>query len=179
MKRVAWLMAISALGCAPVEVLLVDLPDGGAVCTSNADCGGADTFCDRSDRSQARCAEVGVCKQRPVFACDEYHLVCGCDGVTYLSACWAWVQGVSVAEEHECVDFRSRCDPGHPCPAHADCARVTASCQSRVEGICFSAPARCPPTAPSVRPCAPDSHCLDVCMAINTGTVFSFDPSCP
>ena len=163
--------------CAPVDVPLVTLPDAGVLCSTDANCLAEDSFCDRSDTGCT--AQVGFCKKKPVLLCEQFSPVCGCDGVSYSSACWAGVRGVSIAQQHECDDLGTRCDPGHPCPADAVCARITRTCQSHVEGLCFDAPPTCALAPHKAHGCPPDDRCLDACAAIHSGLVFSFDATCP
>jgi len=48
------------------------------------------------------CGDLGGCRRLPDGCSGELQPVCGCDGTSYSSACWAADAGVSVASEGEC-----------------------------------------------------------------------------
>ena len=93
------------------------LPDGGATCTTNSDCG-TGLFCKRESCGAA----TGLCAGEPVLmvclyeARDGGQSACGCDHQTYLNACEAAAYGVS-------VDFEGPCPPlpSGPCTSQSDC----------------------------------------------------------
>lgn len=66
-------------------------------CTSNAECGKA--YC---GKPQNACGAAGVCRQKPELCQDIVKPVCGCDGVTYVNACFAAQSGASVSSTGEC-----------------------------------------------------------------------------
>jgi hypothetical protein len=80
----------------------------GAGCTSNAQCD-ARSFCKRPD---GKCGGTGTCAARPLICplragpldptTSVFLPVCGCNGVTYGSACHANSNGVSVAHPGRC-----------------------------------------------------------------------------
>ncbi len=65
--------------------------------------------------------------------------VCGCDGVTYDSACAAIQAGVGIAHEGPCADF-SRCITDADCPAGLACIPIPGLCWLVLTPI---APAQC------------------------------------
>ena len=70
-------------------------------CATNADCAATD-FCSRE--AGGSCDAAGQCVPRGInvmcmTTCDA---VCGCDGKTYLNACYAHKAGASVAESGTC-----------------------------------------------------------------------------
>jgi hypothetical protein len=89
-------VSVAASGeCAPPETEACG-GLGGASCTSGLFCNYAlEAMCGAAD-------QTGLCEPIPA-ACDAiYDPVCGCDDVTYSSACNAHVAGVSVALLGEC-----------------------------------------------------------------------------
>ena len=89
-----------------------------ADCTSNDDCNGEDFYC---AKAVGACDATGSCKSRPEACSDEWKPVCGCDGVTYASACTAASAGVNI-------------DTQTPCPS---------PCDDGTAWICDSLPPRC------------------------------------
>ncbi|MCX4244768.1 hypothetical protein [Paraliomyxa miuraensis] len=111
--------------CQPYDMYLP-----GDACTSNADCG-EDTFCHFVDAASCGDVAAGLCKAQPI-GCEEAPQgeVCGCDGVTYPSACEAEQAGASVASEGAC-----ECPPGF---AGANCDTEIDECEANpcVNGDC-------------------------------------------
>ena len=103
-------------------------------CGSNTQCA-ADQFCDAGFCS----SELGVCNPRPAMCDDtEMNPVCGCDGTTYQSACFAELAGVNLAATPGgCV-----CDDNSECVAGQFCA-LDNSCTNR--GGCLPIPETCDP----------------------------------
>ena len=81
------------------------LPDGGAPCATNSDCG-TGLYCKRESCTAA----TGLCTGEPNLAVclsesrDGGQYACGCDHRSYLNACEAAAYGVS-------VDFEGACPP--------------------------------------------------------------------
>jgi hypothetical protein len=71
---------------------------GDVQCSSGADyCRVADGVC------MSTADADGLCEPRPEMCAEIYQPVCGCDGETYSNACYAAMNGVSVASEGECA----------------------------------------------------------------------------
>jgi hypothetical protein len=103
--------------------------DAGVACTANAECG-AEAFCDRP------CGGEGVCEPRPTDCTGEDDPVCGCNGVTYDSACHAHMAGVSVEAGGAC---EGTCTDNDHCDAAELCLKRTANCDGA--GRCAETPA--------------------------------------
>jgi hypothetical protein len=92
-------------------------PDGGAdastTCASNADCPHRE-FCKKTACSDP----FGVCSPAPTDSTclsEPAAETCGCDHITYPSACWAAASGINVFSEGQCVL------PAGPCTSQSDC----------------------------------------------------------
>ena len=127
------------------------LPDSGAACASNSDCGSS-FYC-----KKATCAAAtGVCTADTEFlvcynqlqSSDGGQAVCGCDHVTYSNDCEAASYGIN-------VEFAGQCPPppSGPCTSQADCGGDSYSalvfcmptvCGDAASGRCTSLPGACP-----------------------------------
>ena len=67
-------------------------------CPQNDSCTPGD-FC---QKAEGDCSGEGACTNMPLGCPDVWDPVCGCDGVTYGSACDAAMGGVNVAYEGVC-----------------------------------------------------------------------------
>jgi hypothetical protein len=120
-------LGLLALGCG----------DAGRIdtaCSSNTECA-AEEYCAAGFCS----SNLGVCNPRPT-ECDDTitNFVCGCDGQTYQSACFAQSAGVNLASTPGgCV-----CADNSECVAGQYCA-LDNSCTNR--GGCVPAPETCDP----------------------------------
>lgn len=169
-------VVLFAVACEPVDLVVVNIPDGGefvqpdAQCSTSADCLGGQ-YC-----SKPQCgAAVGVCRQKPL-SCDGNHAPeCGCDGVTYFNPCLRRAAGVSFADVGLCENPR-RCDTSLPCAAGQFCARLAfmpQECGMNIAGTCWVLPdVQCTyavqapmPPPPTFTPCG-GGACLDVCAAV-------------
>jgi hypothetical protein len=173
--RRALLLLVVACACGPVDLVVVDVPDGGdfvppdTSCTTNEDCLGGQ-YCSKPGCSAA----LGVCRQRPVSCNGEHAPECGCNGVTYFNACLRRAEGVSMREPGLCDNPR-RCDTTSPCQAGQFCARfafMPNECNLNVAGACWALPevqctypaqAQTPP--PTFVPCG-GGVCMEVCAAV-------------
>lgn len=141
------------------------LPDGGGgSCATNADCAALGPY----HCAKAACGDAtGVCQPTPAYAscpssfsetcvatgpssssCTiDAPYVCGCDHLTYESACEAASDGVVVAASGICPPL-----PSGPCASQADCGDVSYDalvfCKPAVcgapAGTCTTRPAACP-----------------------------------
>ena len=72
-----------------------------APCVTTDDCNAQD-YC---AKIMGSCDNEGVCQPRPTTCSDDLEQpVCGCDGQTYKNACFAAIDGVSIAYDGECED---------------------------------------------------------------------------
>jgi hypothetical protein len=123
-----------------------------ATCQDNGDCQSDAEYC----KKPACESGVGVCAPRPA-ACTGADAVlapvCGCDAMTYFSACVAARDGVNVASPGECnTETAAACtraaggDSCRPRRALARCYRPRASCDqpSPTTGTCWVLPDECP-----------------------------------
>ncbi|MDQ3033083.1 MAG: hypothetical protein M3Y87_11745 [Myxococcota bacterium] len=127
-----------------------------------------DEFCDFFEPHSCGAAdESGVCQSRPTICPPVIHEACGCDGVTYTSACDAHSAGIDVLYDAPCgaadcapEDARGEgfCDAivgyawdGVSCRWLSGCSCVGADC-GRWPSIeaCQSAHAHCPSIMPPV-----------------------------
>ena len=187
MKRVLLLLVLSVAGCAPVDVVVAEVPqepDGGrpplpGPCALNSDCP-PDSFCERPDCS----TPVGHCRPRPVFCDDGVGVVCGCNGVNYWNDCLRRAQGIGAKVEGECTTAASCGGPsGATCPdPRASCARLlpeASSCTADPQGTCWVVPATCPSSGEGAwSPCA-GGACVDTCAAIRSKAAVSRLLNCP
>ena len=168
MTRSGIVLVLALAGCAPVDVVLVGLPDAGPLaCRTNQDCS-AESFC---VKQELVCEGLGFCEPRAPSACltDDRLMpapACGCDGVTYFNACVSSAEGVSVDHPGPC-----RAPPRHcSCTAPAVCVGCDGSSEA-----CYRLPAQCGEV--HVRSCI-DQQCVDLCSAIAAHLRFRVDPGC-
>ena len=63
----------------------------------------AGEYCYFAPEAQCGAADqTGTCEPKPEVCVEQYEPVCGCDGQTYSSVCYAAMAGVSVARTGEC-----------------------------------------------------------------------------
>ena len=63
----------------------------------------AGEYCYFAPEAQCGAADqTGTCEPTPEVCVEQYDPVCGCDGQTYSSVCYAAMAGVSVARPGEC-----------------------------------------------------------------------------
>lgn len=162
----ASLLGLLLLACAPEDVVVAFVPDGGlhdprgAPCTASSECP-PDAFCEKASCD----AVAGRCARRPVLCDATEELVCGCTGVTYFNDCLRRQAGVSVEARGECVSGVT-CD-GQACPSGSSCARLSASSCSAAAGRCWVVPSRCP-ASPGFLSCSNHTTCLDFCEAVRS-----------
>jgi alpha-tubulin suppressor-like RCC1 family protein len=124
------------------------LPDGGASCATNSDCG-TGLYC----KKESCGAATGLCTGEPDFAVCFYESrdggqsACGCDHQTYTNGCEAASYGVN-------VDFEGSCPPlpSGPCTSLSDCGGESYAalvfCRpttcGAAAGVCTAIPGACP-----------------------------------
>ena len=67
-------------------------------CSSNENCE-ATEFC---QKAIGQCDQTSYCVEKPSDCAQIYEPVCGCDGITYSSACQAAFAGISISYSTEC-----------------------------------------------------------------------------
>ncbi len=134
-------------------------------CRNNSDCE-ADTF--YCAKSLGRCGGRGVCTARPA-ACPAPlpgEAVCGCDDLTYASACYAAQAGVNLLQLGECPTTAT-CRTNLDCPADTDyCAKADNNCLGT--GTCEARPTACTPLIQRVCGCDLSVY-LNACYAHAAG----------
>ncbi|HYV19857.1 MAG TPA: Kazal-type serine protease inhibitor domain-containing protein [Verrucomicrobiae bacterium] len=122
--------------------------ESGATCPTDQVCKKDIGFC-------AATAE-GTCVDRPMCP-DVMDPVCGCDSVTYDSACVATNAGVAVLHTGpcECPSGNEACGGtgGATCAEGQFCKTPEGSCSADAEGVCTPLPNICPPTFAPVCGC--------------------------
>ncbi|MBL8914948.1 MAG: hypothetical protein JNM17_29855 [Archangium sp.] len=170
MKTLALLGVVFVAACGPVDLVVVNVPDGGEFqqpddqCTKNEDCLGGQ-FCSKPNEQCA--APLGVCRQRPISCTGEHMPECGCDGVTYFNRCLRENAGVSMREPGPCRNAR-RCDTVSACDSGQYCFRIAfmpQECGMNVSGACWVLPDTQCIGGPTFVPCG-GGMCVGVCDAV-------------
>jgi len=144
-------------------------------CEDDGDCSSAQ-YC-----KKATCdAATGVCTLRAT-ACvgvdATLNPVCGCDHMTYYTACVAAHEGVNVATSGECQSGAATCSrtagSGDSCNPHRDraaCYRTRTTCNSSSspdEGVCWVLPETCPDEDAAQLDCNNgEPECVGLCDAL-------------
>ena len=141
----------------------VAVADAAIACTDSSECGTGSTCVRGCDGAAGRCVPDGA----PCAAV----AVCGCDGVTYSSACEAHLAGIELGDPAVCFG----CGPlGVPCGAGEICLG------------CPDAPPACMPDLPTGPPCRLQPFCgcdgstyISDCAARAAGVARISDGPCP
>jgi hypothetical protein len=198
---------VAALCCAPQDVVVANVHDGGigeqndakpfgTTCMHNEDCDSS-SYCERATCGDA----TGVCQVLPPFCDDTQSPVCGCDGVTFWNDCLRRSRGETSSIAGPCMSgaaecggmMRKQCDiPGARC---AKLLRADATCdgpQDMIPGHCWVLPFKCPapdPMEDKWEACGlpdagsgpiPPMDCRGFCDAIRSSAPFkpTFSPTC-
>lgn len=145
-------------------------------CEDDGDCPSTSQYCKKTSCDAA----TGTCTQRAtacVGADATFAPVCGCDHMTYYTACVASHQGVNVTTSGECGSGAATCSrnagSGASCDPHRDraaCYRTRNLCNTASapdEGVCWVLPETCPDEDEDQLDCNNgDSLCRGLCDAL-------------
>jgi hypothetical protein len=161
----------------------------GTVCEDADDCE-SDEYCAKESCG----ADTGTCAPRPESCTGEqavFSPVCGCDWMTYYTACVAAREGVSVRSSGECSgSSRPTCnrdDGGDSCSPQrkgARCYRPRMGCEgtSSSMGVCWVLPDECPEEEKVNTYCggtSGDAECVGLCEVLDReDAVFRNSPAC-
>lgn len=170
------LLVLLFLACGPVDLVVVDVPDGGATTpTEGAPCSRADDcLAGQVCETQSCAMTLGRCVPRPLAsACpDDFRPECGCDGVTYWNGCLRRAAAQrSSSERGQCQQAPRACDTTTPCPGDASCARLVFpnECGRVAAGACWVVPQTCSGGVDHFFACGPPpTVCLDLCGAVRS-----------
>jgi hypothetical protein len=151
-------------------------------CGSGNLCGGANPACAAGEicRIEAGlCSTLaeGTCVPEP-WNCPDIEPVCGCDGKTYLSACEAAVEGVTVAFEGACAlcggdgEARLECRDGEVCLVEPGV------CDELAEGFCIDRPKECSTDGAPVCGCDGETY-PNPCSVLAAGVSIDSAGECP
>ena len=129
--------------------------DGGPLaCTPNSECtsvsSGSLEYC-----AGTTCTDLGTCIARPEACAAPSAPVCGCDGVSYESACLAAMAGMRVGPDSACEPP----DAGTPAADAGQCMTYSPLPCGAVESC------RCANGSTQLAGCAGPPNCADACCA--------------
>jgi hypothetical protein len=151
-------------------------------CGSGSPCGGAKPACPAGEICRIEvglCSTLteGTCVPEP-WNCPDIEPVCGCDGKTYLSACEAAVEGVTVAFEGACAlcggdgEARLECRDGEVCLVEPGV------CDELAEGFCIDRPKECSTDGAPVCGCDGETY-PNPCSVLAAGVSIDSAGECP
>jgi len=129
--------------------------EGRCPCSSNDDC----LVTEYCDRGEVCGGGSGTCEERPAMCPEIFDPVCGCDGQTYDSECFAHAAGAQVSAEAPCdCDTNDDCEPLELCNA--------STCDG--PGYCEVRPDLCLMDPDDSRACDEMDY-LNACIALQAG----------
>jgi len=151
---------------------------GGASSPTPCSSDGACTSGQYCKKSTCDSSATGVCAVKPQSCSGtdaEFVPVCGCDHMTYYTACVAAREGVNVAQSGECSGTTVACTRSgggsscSPSRSHAACYRARSSCSGTAPdaGVCWVLPDTCPTEDASNTYCNLGSPvCVGLCQGL-------------
>ncbi len=136
-------------------------------CWSNSDCP-EDDYC----LFRGCAAETGVCLPRPDACPEVLDPVCGCNGRTYVNACFAAMAGQTVDYDGACM---GACDENDECPVEEFCKKANGDCQG--QGKCRARPTVCPTLWDPVCGCDGETYANE-CVAAAGGVSVDYAGEC-
>lgn len=139
----------------------------------------AGSFCDHADASSCGTTQAGVCRPRPTACPPVVHPVCGCDGVTYPSACDANVAGTDAAYDGSCAMGSCGGFAGFACTSSQFCDYPAGALCGAADqtGVCRPRPDACSAIYAPVCGCDGVTYANE-CAANAAGVDAAFSGSC-
>jgi hypothetical protein len=139
-------------------------------CSDCIDCDPS-TYC---KKPVGDCYGVGQLTPRPTSCTNEWNPVCGCDGFTYRNACYAAMNGVSIAATGACAG--NSCQQDCNCDVASYCSRAVGDCGGL--GECQVKPTAC--TTEWAPVCGCDGVTYgNACEAAVAGVNVRYEGACP
>jgi hypothetical protein len=155
-----------------------------SACGSGRLCGHGDLACQPGEVcgiEADRCADLaaglaeGTCTPLP-WECPPIDPVCGCDGKTYLNACAAAVEGVTVASAGACTLCGGSAQ--EMCLDSEVCLIEPGRCDDLAPGFCIDPPEECSIDIAPVCGCNGETY-ADACAALAAGVTIDSAGECP
>jgi hypothetical protein len=163
------------VGACAVDTSCEPVACGGSTGTSCA----IDQFCMRSEGSCAPDTQ-GTCTEIPLTCPTLSNPVCGCDGVTYMNACFAQAAGMTVQHAGACTPgVACGGEGGAACPTGQFCKPPVGVCTAGAAGNCAPIPPTpiCSPSASPVCGCDGTTY-LNSCLADAAGVAVDHAGEC-